>query len=209
MSSSIAPSSSISQSTTTIDSSLFDDFMARTYPDHDTTASSTGSRKRRTKGHVRYSCRFCTPVWYSPFKANALKHIKSEHHDTIPTTDRGFQQRAITSLLRPTVSHDTLRSVFNRQAYREAIVGLLTVRRVPFSAVEWSELRQLCLACNPACDPDLITSRRTAVRLIAANYALYSDQLQTSLSTIPSLIHIQSDLWTSPHNKALLAVYGQ
>jgi hypothetical protein len=184
--------------------------MTRSYPHHDTTASSsTGPRKRRTKGPVRYTCRFCTPLWYSPYKTNAVRHITTEHNDVVPTIDTSFQQRTITSLFRTTVSHETLRSVFNRQAYREAIVGLLTVRRIPFSAVEWSELRQLCLSLNPACEPDLITSRRTAVRLIAANYALYSDRLQTSLSTIPSLIHIQSDLWTSPHNKALLAVYGQ
>jgi hypothetical protein len=88
-------------------------------------------------------------------------------------------------------------------------VGLLTRRRLPLTAVEWNELKDLALACNPAIGDLLITSRRTMARLIAANYDLYIEKLKDSLSTAPSQIHISSDLWTSPHRHALLAVCAQ
>lgn len=65
---------------------------------------------------------------------------------------------------------------FNQQAYREAIIALLTRRRMPFSAVEWSEMKDLALACNPAIEDLLISSRRTAVRYIASNTDFTEDR---------------------------------
>jgi hypothetical protein len=77
---------------------------------------------------------------------------------------------------------------------------------MPLNDVEWSELKDLALACNPAIDDLLITSRRTMVQLLASNYDLYIEQLKGSLSTAVSQVHISTDLWTSPHRHALLAV---
>jgi hypothetical protein len=79
------------------------------------------------------------------------------------------------------ISPNSLRNSFNQQAYREAIIGLLTRRRMPFSAVEWTEMKDLALACNPAIEDLLITSRRTAVRYIASHYRLYKDQKRRAL----------------------------
>jgi hypothetical protein len=75
--------------------------------------------------------------------------------------------------------------------------------------VEWDELKELALACNPAIEDGLITSRRTAMRYISANYQLYAAQLAESLQSAVSMIHISSDLWTSPHRHGMLAVCGQ
>lgn len=80
---------------------------------------------------------------------------------------------------------------------------------MPFSAVEWSEMRDLAVACNPAIEDLLITSRRTAVRYIASNYELYKGQIRDSLASAISPIHISLDLWTSPHRHSLLAVCAQ
>jgi len=74
-------------------------------------------------------------------------------------------------------SDSTLRNAFNEQSYTEAIVGLLTRRRIPFSAVVWDEMKQLALACNPAIEDLLITSRPRAMKIIDSNYELYVDQL--------------------------------
>jgi hypothetical protein len=70
-------------------------------------------------------------------------------------------------------------------------------------------LKNLVLACNPAIEGLIINKRRTAVRYIASNYRLYRDQIKGSLSTAVSPVHIASDLWTSPHRHALLAVCAQ
>ena len=89
------------------------------------------------------------------------------------------------------------------------MIGLLTRRRVPLSAIEWEELEQLCLAYNPAIKDELITAQTTVVRYIAANHKLYREQLSTSMTTAMSPIHISSDLWTSPHRHSMLAVCAQ
>ncbi|KAK2686790.1 hypothetical protein QWA68_014948 [Fusarium oxysporum] len=109
----------------------------------------------------------------------------------------------------PIPTPDSLRQVFNRQAYNEAVMGLLTQRRAPFSAVEWNELKDLALACNPTIGDHLITSRRQAMRHIAENHVFYGDQIKDKLAIASSPIHISTDLWTSPHRHALLAVCAQ
>ena len=163
-------------------------------------------RKRRSRGTVLCKCTRCLE-WSSGNRNAAYQHVKSKHpltmssSQSIPTI-----QRSISSML---ASQDLLRTSFNEQRYKEAIIGLLTRRRVPFLAVEWSEMRDLALACNPAIEDLLITSRRTAVRLILANYDFYYNQIKASLSSASSPIHIASDLWTSPHRHAMLAICAQ
>jgi hypothetical protein len=55
----------------------------------------------------------------------------------------------------------------------------------------------------------LITSRRQAMRHIAENHVFYRDQIKDKLAIASSPIHISTDLWTSPHRHALLAVCAQ
>jgi hypothetical protein len=113
------------------------------------------------------------------------------------------------SFISRTATDSSLRNVFNAQQYNEAIVGLLTRRRIPFSAVEWDELKSLVLAANPAIRDCLITSRYRAMKIIDANYELYASQLKDLLQESQSMIHISTDLWTSPHRHAMLAVCAQ
>jgi hypothetical protein len=47
------------------------------------------------------------------------------------------------------------------------------------------------------------------MRYISANYELYADHLAQSLQSAVSMIHISSDLWTSPYRHGMLAVCGQ
>jgi hypothetical protein len=212
MASSIAPSSSISnisqtRSTITIPPNFWSVFI-RDYPDSSIPALTEG-RQRKTNGTARWTCRVCVmePRWATRTRSNAIKHCINKHSTVASVVEA--QQTSITSHFSSIVPIDKLRNIFNQNAYKEAIVGLLCRRRLSFAAVEWSEFRDIALACNPAIDDLLITSRRTAVRLIAANYNLYSEQLSICLSRANSPIHIQSDLWTSPHRHALLAVCGQ
>ena len=115
----------------------------------------------------------------------------------------------IESFVQPRSSEAALRNVFNRQQYIEAIVGLLTKCRIAFSAVEWDELAELALACNPAIEDSLITSRHTAMWYITANFKLYAVQLKESLQSAVSKIHLSTDLWTVPHRHGVLAVCTQ
>jgi hypothetical protein len=100
----------------------------------------------------------------------------------------------------------TLRRVFNRQQYIESIVGLLTRRRLPFSAVKWDEIQDIILACNPAIEDLLLTSRDAAMRHITTTFDLYRSQLKAKLQASVSKIHLSTDIWTSPHRHGILAV---
>jgi hypothetical protein len=103
-------------------------------------------------------------------------------------------------------SDTSLRRIFNRQRYIESIIGLLTRRRLPFSAVKWDEMQDIILACNPAIGDLLLTSRDAAMRHITATFDLYRSQLKAKLQVAVSKIHLSTDLWTSPHRHGILAV---
>lgn len=168
--------------------------------------------KSRVQRRKQFTCRKCSS-WSTSHRTNAIKHVISLHPlprgSSQSPISTAAPQRDISSMFTPVISQNGLRNTFNQQAYREAIIGLLTRRRMPFSAVEWNEMKDLALACNPAIEDLLITSRRTAVRFIASNYRLYKGQIKESLATSISPIHISSDLWTSPHRHSLLAVCAQ
>lgn len=167
--------------------------------------------REKAKPRALYVCLYCTSKpWKDGYKGNARRHIRTSHQSLIGLSNRQNQQSLdlyVTSSTTP--SGAALRNAFNRQAYVEAIVSLLTRRRVAFSMVEWDEPRDLALACNPAISDGLITSRRTAMRYVSANYRLYAAQLAESLQSAVSMIHLSSDLWTSPHRHGMLAVCAQ
>lgn len=190
--------------------SNFLSIMDRQHPDKEKPLAA--GRKRKTKGAVLYVCRLC-PKWSHGHRATAVLHIESHHNAQFQPPPSPSQisssQRTLPAMFASIPTSDNLRQTFNRRAYNEAVIGLLTRRRAPFSAVEWNEWKDLALACNPAIEDLLITPRRTAVRYIASNYELYRVQIRDSLAAAISPIHISSDLWTSPHRHSLLAVCAQ
>lgn len=134
---------------------------------------------RKTGGKTIYTCTVCGDKRYD-HKANAANHVRNNH----PVTSRSTRsvsgtQRSISAHFRPVASEDALRNTFNPQAYQEALISILTRRRMPFSAIEWDEFKQLALACNPYIKDSIITSRRTMVRYIAANYGFTAARSRT------------------------------
>ena len=172
------------------------------------TKDHSNKRGRKSGGKTIYTCCMCRDRRYD-HKTNAANHVRNNHPVTSTQGSVSGTQRSISAHFRPVASEEALRNVFNPQAYQEALISILTRRRVPFSAIEWDEFKQLALACNPYIKDSLITSRRTMVRYIAANYDFYSSEIKDSLTTASSPIHISTDLWTSPHRHSLLAVCAQ
>ena len=191
----------------TTPSNLFDACMRKSYPD--VPASKVHplpvNRKRKSKGRCVYSCQLCRN-WCHGNRAIATQHIERHHPQY---SESRPDQPSITSIF-PTMNMETmLRNSFNKQRYKDALVGLFTRRRVPFSLIEWEEFRELCLSCNPEVEDLLISSRRQAVRLIVANYDLHRLQIKGWLQEAAGPIHLSTDLWTSPHRHALLAICVQ
>jgi hypothetical protein len=139
MASSIAPSSSVSNLTPNHSTIAipynFHTVFARDYPD--SIPERRGSQQRTTKGTARWSCTACTtiPRWATRVRSNAIRHCINNHPIATPSS---AQQSSITSHFSSisSVPADKLRNVFNQEAYKEAIVGLLCRRRLSFAAVD-------------------------------------------------------------------------
>jgi hypothetical protein len=110
--------------------------------------------REKAKPRTLYIYLYCTAKpWKDDYKGNARRHIRNNHPYLVGLSSRQNQSQQsldayITSSTTP--SEAALRKVFNRQAYIEASISLLTRRRVALSMVEWDELKDLALACNPA-----------------------------------------------------------
>jgi len=163
----------------------FDAFFRKTYPGK-TTLGPSG--KRKTKGSVIYQCLHCpeSSPWKNLKRDNAVYHAKRKHANIIAAingnttldsnangSDQPAKQRRLDHFYCLQASDSSLRRAFNRQRYIEAMVGLLTRRRLPFSAVTWDEMAEIMLAANPAIEDLLLTSRMAAMRHITANFNLY------------------------------------
>jgi hypothetical protein len=226
-------SSSMPQSLSRPSTPPYFDAIIRT----DTVQNTSNSKRKRLK--TQYICKQC-PSWSSSHRVNTIAHVLRRHplsessqlshtsQSSQPVitsifrtaTDQSIIRNAFNqsiirnafnqSIIRNAFNQSIIRNAFNQQGYRDALIGLLTRRRMPFSSIEWAEMKDLALACNPFIQDQLITSQRTAVRLIASNYQLYKGHvIKGSLSTALSPIHISTDLWTSPFRSSLLAVCAQ
>ena len=65
------------------------------------------------------------------------------------------------------------------------------------------------MACNPKVEDLLISNRRHAIHLLVTKYDLYRRQIKGLLHEAIGPIHLATDLWTSPHRHALLAICVQ
>ncbi|OWT43208.1 hypothetical protein VFPPC_17455 [Pochonia chlamydosporia 170] len=131
----------------------FDVIFKVEYVGKPNTTLKSGVQRRK-----QFTCRQCNS-WSTPHRTNAVKHVLSVHplsRSSQSSVSAPIAQRDISSMFVPITSQNGLRNSFNQQAYREAIIGLLTRRRMPFSAVEWSEMKDMALACNPAIEDLLI-----------------------------------------------------
>ena len=197
-------------------------FFKATYPDEDTQNTTGGSRKRKSRGMVMYRCLHCPAdkPWANRKRDNAWHHARRCHADIISSLDRTLiggssdvlddereaKRPRIDAFFPSRYSDVSLRRMFDRDRYLDAIISLITRRRLAFSAITWDEMQEIMLAANPAIEDLLVTNRSALMRLIDATYELYSSQLMATLEASISKIHILSDLWTSPHRHGILAI---
>ncbi|PVH91175.1 hypothetical protein DM02DRAFT_505269, partial [Periconia macrospinosa] len=146
--------------------------------------------KGRSKGAVVYECLLCPSdqAWSNPKRDNAVYHAKRKHGDIINSSECTTHERSsdigpplkqarLGDYYTANPSELALRRVFNPQRYTENMVALLTRRRLPFSAVLWDEMQDIMLACNPAIEDLIMTSRHEAMRHITTDFTLYQSQL--------------------------------
>ena len=193
-------------------------FFRKSYPEPPKLGPSG---KRKATGNAVYQCLHCPPdkPWESRQKSNAQNHARKIHPNIViasrsslsvdsnsDSVEQPFKKPRIDHFYALQASESSLRRAFDRQRYIQAWVGLLTRRRLPFSAVTWDEMSELIIASNPAVEDLLLTSRQAALRHISVNFDLYRTRLRSLLESSFSAVHISSDLWTSPHRHGILAL---
>ena len=156
---------------------------------------------RKTKGTGVYHCVHCP--WSNTYKPNAVRHAENMHTQLVKDATPQLSSQGFSAY------EPSLRHVFNKQRYNNAVLGLLTRRRLPFSAVGWMEIKDMVLAANPAVEDVLIKTRSAAMSLITSSYSVYAGQIKELLKESKSMIHISTDLWTTPHCHAMMAVCVQ
>ncbi|KAK2684392.1 hypothetical protein QWA68_016752 [Fusarium oxysporum] len=177
------------------ESSSFDVIFRTTHPEK---AKLGPSSKRKTSGRVMYECLHYPPdsPWSNGKRGNAIYPAKRKHASILQTEASTVDERDSDIITRPS----------KQSRMDKSIVGLLIRRRLPFSAVKWDEMQDIILACNPAIEDLLLTSRDAAMRHITTTFDLYRSQLKAKLQASVSKIHLSTDIWTSPHRHGILAV---
>ena len=211
--------SELASSKTTPSPFRFETFFRSTYPEKGTLGPSG---KRKTSGRVIYKCLHCSDnkPWRNAKRDNAIHHAQQFHADLINNTEittigddsdiciaeGGRKQPRLDAYFPSRPSDSSLHHIFNHQRYIQAIVSLLTRRRLAFSSIKWDKLQKLMLAANPAINNLLLSTRSAIMRHITATFDLYHSQLKTMLERSISKIHLSSNLWTSPHHHRVLAI---
>lgn len=121
--------SSFSSSTLSLPSNFYT-VMRQEYLD--TNRLLPSGRKRRSKDAVSYVCNLCK--WRNGYRQQAVNHVNTYYASESSSTP--LVQRQINIIFTPTASIESLRDTFNLQRYRETLVGLLTRRKIPLSAVK-------------------------------------------------------------------------
>ena len=170
----------------------FDAYMRKTYPNALTNKSTPLpiGRKRHSKGNCIYICSLCSD-WSSGNRAHANDHLIKVHFPHASKPDP--KQFSITSIFDTMGSMTSLRHSFDKERYKEGVVGLFTRRRVLFSLLEWEEFKDICLACNPDIEDLLISNRRQTIRLVLSSYQFYHCQIKELLQKAAGPIHLSTD----------------
>jgi len=147
------------------------------------------------------------------------KHLKSKHRIDIEVALSRIQATALQQLqqlyLRVEGSGQTNeidRQVFQKHLDKaiinEALVSLIVVRNLSFSAVEWPEFHTLCQVLNPELHNFVCTSHSTIKVKIEQAFYTYKDIVRKKLQSALTRIHLSIDIWTSPNRLLLVAVTG-
>ncbi|KAF6513450.1 hypothetical protein HZS61_006775 [Fusarium oxysporum f. sp. conglutinans] len=104
---------------------------------------------------------------------------------------------------------NTLRSVINVDAFREAQMLLSAHRHLPLNFVTWPEYQALLTAVNPAVQEFLTDSGNTVAADLDRAYDAHQQSVKKWLEHARSLVHIAMDVWSSPQRKAYVAVHAQ
>jgi hypothetical protein len=181
-----------------------------------------GDEPRAISGNLLHYCKRCrNPSWSTYISGNARYHLKKAHHIFVreDSSSQNKRQLAIENAFARTTAKqlqqvrehegNTLRSVINVDAFREAQMLLSAHRHLPLNFVTWPEYQALLTAVNPAVQEFLTDSGNTVAADLDRAYDAHQQSVKKWLEHARSLVHIAMDVWSSPQRKAYVAVHAQ
>ncbi len=173
-------------------------------------------------GNLLHYCKRCrNPSWSTHISGNARYHLEKSHHILVRESSNSQDKRqlAIENAFARTSGKrlqevrenelNTLRSVINVDAFREAQMLLSARRHLPLSFATWPEYQALLASVNPAVQELLTESGSTVAADLDRSYEAHQESVKAQLGRARSLVHIAMDVWSSPQRKAYVAVHAQ
>jgi len=134
----------------------------------------------------------------------------SDERPIVINTQSCIEDGLIRQRLRATESAEQLLvERFNKAHFHELQTLLIVRRRLPFRCVQWPEYRALLECVNPAITQHLISSPSTVSTYIGNSFIDYRQGVKESLKSARSMVHLSSDMWTSPNRLAFLGIVAQ
>ncbi|KAK2669153.1 hypothetical protein RAB80_014679, partial [Fusarium oxysporum f. sp. vasinfectum] len=165
-----------------------------------------GDEPRAISGNLLHYCKRCrNPSWSTHISSNARYHLKKAHHIFVreDSSSQNKRQLAIENAFARTTARqlqqvreherNTLRSVINVDAFREAQMLLSAHRHLPLNFVTWPEYQALLTAVNPAVQEFLTDSGNTVAADLDRAYDAHQQSVKKWLEHARSLVHIAMD----------------
>ena len=179
--------------------------------------------ERDERNHKIFYCKLCIyPTVKNEFKttnsSNFKRHLSTNHGIFDPTDGKSKASDQHTSVtvekvlqLLPTFNEDDTRLIFKaiqsrysfNTDFREKLIELAVTRSLPFSFVEWKELRELLQLANSAVE---IPTRQTFTKNVIDLWKDKKGTIQQHLQLAISSLHISLDIWTSPNSLLFLGI---
>ncbi|KAJ0131331.1 hypothetical protein HZ326_25571 [Fusarium oxysporum f. sp. albedinis] len=181
-----------------------------------------GNEPRTVSGRLLHYCTRCRyPSWSTHISGNARYHLEKAHHILVQEDSKSQDKRqlAIENAFARTAVRElqqvrekemnTLRSVINFDAFREAQMLLSAHKHLPLNFVTWPEYQALLAAINPAVQEFLTNSGSTVAGDLTRAYDAHRESVKKRLECARSLVRISMDVWLSPQRKVYIAIHAQ
>ncbi|KAH7204945.1 hypothetical protein AU210_012377 [Fusarium oxysporum f. sp. radicis-cucumerinum] len=166
-----------------------------------------GDEPRTVSGRLLHYCTRCrNPSWSTHISGNARYHLEKAHHILIQEDSKSQDKRQLAienAFARTAVGElqqvrkkemNTLRSIINFDAFREAQMLPSAHKHLPLNFITWPEYQALLAAINPAVQEFLTDSGSTVVWDLTRAYDAHRESVKKWLERARSLIHISMDV---------------
>jgi hAT family C-terminal dimerisation region len=167
-------------------------------------------------GDRRFRCRYCDPPYSTTVHTNFKNHLRKSHQITVFPKETRTIERARAQLTRiytgassqiaAEIDQKILEEFLQQDVIDEALIRLLTVRRLPLRLLEWPEFHAFCQTLNPYASSYLNQSHSALPKKIEKSFERAKVIVRSQLELLETRVHISLDIWTSPNRYLFIGI---